>query len=311
MRKVYLFLLVVTFGFASACQSAIPNSASMGEQPPLKVLAVETFLADIAQNVAGDRLMVETLMPIGIDPHEFEPTPSDLAKISSSRLLIIIGGGMEGWLEKILVNAGGDRTEIVASSGLASRKPSEGEPIDPGESKFTDPHFWLDPTNVIRFVENIRDGFTYADPQGRSIYAQNAAAYISRLKDLDVWINQQVAQIPPPRRLLVTNHESLGYFADRYGFKIVGAIIPSVSSESSPSAQQLAELINQIKQTGAPAIFLETGANDELARQIAEETDVKVITGLYTHSIAKPGEGPASYLDMMKLNVNLIVEALK
>ena len=164
---------------------------------------------------------------------------------------------------------------------------------------------------MVRYVENIRDGLSQADPAGKESYAQNADAYIARLQDLDGWIRQQVAQVPPERRLLVTNHESLGYFADRYGLRIVGTIIPSTSSEASPSAQQLVRLIEVIKSTHAPAVFLETGANPQLARQVSQETGVKVVTDLYTHSITPAGGDAPTYLDMMKYNTLAIVNALK
>ena len=144
-----------------------------------------------------------------------------------------------------------------------------------------DPHFWLDPTKAITYVENIRDGLSQADPAGKDVYAANAAAYIAQLQELDTWIAQQVGQsIPAERRQIVTNHESFGYFADRYGFTIIGTVVPSVSTGSAPSAQQLARLVDRIKATGAPAIFLETGANPQLAQQVAAETGVKVVTDL-------------------------------
>jgi ABC-type Zn uptake system ZnuABC Zn-binding protein ZnuA len=174
-----------------------------------------------------------------------------------------------------------------------------------------DPHFWLDPNNVVKYVENIRDGLIAADPDGKDIYTQNAASYIAQLNELDAWIKQQVNAIPEDRRLIVTNHESFGYFADRYGFKIIGTIIPSVSTGSSPSAQQMARLVDHIRETGAIAIFLETGSNPKLAEQIAQETGVKVVSDLYTHSITEPGGKAPTYIDMMKYNVQAIVEALK
>jgi len=142
------------------------------------------------------------------------------------------------------------------------------------------------------------------------IYAQNTQNYITQLKELDQWIRAQVSQIPPAKRLLVTNHESFGYFADRYGFTIIGTVIPSTSSEASPSAKQMAALIDRIKQYSVKAIFLETGANPQLAEQIAQETGAQVITDMYTHSItAASGEAP-TYIEMMKHNVSLLA-ALK
>ncbi|MBE0697774.1 MAG: zinc ABC transporter substrate-binding protein, partial [Anaerolineaceae bacterium] len=295
----------------SACQTA---PKANGQNPGLKVLAVETFLADIAQNVAGDRLTIQALVPIGADPHEFEPTPQDIARISQSSLLIINGTGFELWLQKTLEAAGGTHTTVEASTGLVSRTPREGEAVmhaaEPANDA-GDPHFWLDPLSVVKYVENIRDGLIQVDPQGKEIYTQNADIYIAKLKELNAWIADQVKQIPLDHRRIVTNHESFGYFADRYGFQIIGTVIPSVSSSASPSAQQLARLVDSIRAAHAPAIFLETGTNPQLANQVAQETGIKVITGLQTHSITAPGGDAPTYIDMMRMNTKLIVAALK
>jgi len=300
VTRLFFFAAVTIL---AACAPATPTSRA------LRVLATESFLADIAQNVAGNRLKVDALLPIGVDPHSFEPTPSDVRRVADSTVLIVNGAGVEEFLKRLLDNAGGNRQIIEASKGLTSRKPSAGEPVDADNP--IDPHFWLDPNNVVKYVENIRDGLSQADPDGAASYAVNASAYIAKLKELDPWIVEQVKVLPVERRLLVTNHESLGYFADRYGFKIIGSIIPSISTDSSPSAQQLAKLIDQIKKTHAPAIFLETSANPQLANQISQETGVKVVIGLYTHSISD-ASGPApTYIDMMKYNVKVIVDALK
>jgi ABC-type Zn uptake system ZnuABC Zn-binding protein ZnuA len=308
--KVTAFLITITLWgcipvLSTACQSKPANDHA------LRVLVVETFLADITQNITGDRLKVEALMPLGADPHSFEPTPQDVARVAKSDVLIVNGAGFEEFLTPLLQNAGGKRLVIEASAGLVSRIPGAGESASNGDDHEVDPHFWLNPINTIHYVENIRDGLSQADPAGKDIYARNAQAYIAQLNDLDAWIAAQAAQIPVEQRLLVTNHESLGYFADRYGFRVVGAIIPSVSTSASPSAQQLAALIDQIKASGAPAIFLETGSNPQLAQQIAGETGVQVVTDLYTHSVSA-AEGPApTYIELMRYNASQIVEALR
>ena len=311
--------LTICAWLVSACQPVAGLAPTPAVTAPgLDVLAVETFLADIAQNVAGDRLRVAALMPIGIDPHSFEPTPQDVAKVAGSDVLIVNGAGFEEFLSKLLQNAGGQRQVIEAAAALQTRSP-QGEETgqqhqDDAEDEHGhagDPHFWLDPRSVIKYVENIRDGLSQADPDGAPIYAANARAYIAQLEALDQWVAEQVHQVPQERRLLVTNHESFGYFADRYGFKIIGAIVPGISPTAAPSAQQLAALIDHIQASGAPAIFLETGANPQLAQQVAAETDIKVVTGLYSHSITAP-DGPApTYIDMIKYNTTAIVEALK
>jgi ABC-type Zn uptake system ZnuABC Zn-binding protein ZnuA len=302
-------LLALAFSLA-ACQP-VNNASLTGNETSLKVLAVETFLADIAQNVAGNRVTVESLIPLGLDPHAFEPTPQDVQKIAESTVLIVNGAGLETWLTKTLENAGGQRQVIAASSGLTSRTAREGEETVTTGTEKGDPHFWLDPILVVKYVENIRDGLIAADPAGKDIYTKNAMDYIAQLNALDAWIKTQIAQLPAEHRLIVTNHESFGYFADRYGFKIIGTIVPSVSSDASPSAQELARLVDQIHKTGAVAIFLETGASPQLAEQVSSETGVKVVTRLYSHSITEPGGKAPTYIDMLKYNVNLIVEALK
>ncbi len=207
---------------AAGCGAA--RSSSGGGR--LDVVAVETFLADIAQNVAGDRFAVKPLLPPGADPHAYEPTPRDVAGVASADLLIVNGGGLEGTLLTTLQNAGGGAKIVDVSAGLPSRSPQPGEPrLAAGQA---DPHFWLDPMLVKTYVANIRDAFIKADPPGRAAYTANAAAYNARLTALDAWIKARVAQIPPRDRRLVTNHASAGYFANRYGFQIVGTVIPGV-----------------------------------------------------------------------------------
>ena len=148
------------------------------------------------------------------------------------------------------------------------------------------------------------------NPDDADVYQANARAYIAQLQELDAWINGQVAQIPPKRRVLVTNHDSLEYFAERYGFKIVGSVISGFSSDASPSAEQMAELIDRIKLFEAPAIFLDATDNPSLAQQIASETGVKVVADLHLESLTE-GAPANTYIDMMKDNVTKIVEALK
>ena len=294
-RLIYLGLVLLAACQASSVATPQPNSESH-EEGDINVLVVESFLADIAQNVAGERLEVETLVPPGVDPHTFQPTPQDVARITNSQVLIANGAGLEEWLQEVIDNAGGERLVIEAAQGL------QGNP-----DRQDDPHFWLDPNYVIHYVEQIRDGLMAVDPQGEAEYTQNAAEYMRELSELDAWIADQVEQVPPERRRLVTNHESFGYFADRYGFTIIGTVIPSASTGASPSARQLVDLVEAIKGTNTPAIFLESGTNPELAEQVAREAGVEVIVDLLTHSILPPD----GYIDMMQYNTLAIVEALK
>jgi ABC-type Zn uptake system ZnuABC Zn-binding protein ZnuA len=263
MKRGQYFIIasIVICTLALAGCGTTPEEA--GSAPAANILAVESFLADIAQNVAGERVTVESLIPAGLEPHTFEPTPQDLAHITNSQVLIVNGAGLEEWLQEVLDNAGGERLVIEASEGLSQNS-----------SRPDDPHFWLDPNHVIHYVENIRAGLSQVDPEGEQIYAENTAAYIAQLEELHNWVRAQVEHIDPDRRILVTNHESFAYFAERYGFEIIGTIVPSVSTGASPSAQQLVQLM---------------------------------IKDLYTHSILPPG----SYIDMIKYNTQAIIEALQ
>ena len=280
------------------CLVIVLASCSRGSAPD--VLTTTTILADVARNVTGDRLTVRSLLPPGIDPHSYQPVPQDAAKIKDSNVLVFHGGEYERFLDGLLETAGGPGRMVEASRGVRFRSGADG----------VDPHAWLDPTNVIVYVDNIREGLTEVDPDGAEIYQTNASKYIDQLVELDAWINEQVAQIQPQHRVLVTNHESLGYFAERYGFTIVGAVMPSFSSDSSPSAQQMAGLIEQIKIHEALAVFLDASDNPDLAKQIAAETDIKVIRDLHLESLTQ-GDPASTYIDMMRDNVTKIVQALQ
>jgi len=272
-----------------------------------KVLASTSFLADIAQNVTGDRAHVDALLPLGADPHAYQAAPSDVSKIAGSDVLILNGLEYEHFIEPLLENAGGEHFTITATDGLFPNQMESEE--NPGEM-VGDPHMWLDVNRVITYVENIRDGLSTADPAGAERYQVNAEAYIAKLQELDAWIFKQVETIPAERRLLVTNHEAMGYFAGRYGFAVAGSILPSFSSEAGVSAQEIAASIDTIKSSGAPAIFLGEVENADLANQIAAETGVAVVDTLYLESLTDGGPA-ATYIDMMKHNVTQIVNALK
>jgi ABC-type Zn uptake system ZnuABC Zn-binding protein ZnuA len=303
MIKRFLLFPILIVLLTSACSP--PTNTETRADSGLKVLATETFLGDIAQNIAGERLKIETLLPVTVDPHEFQPVPQDVIKISQSQVLIINGVGYESWLTNELENSGGQRLVIVASQGLTPNSDPSGEHID------GDPHMWMNPLNVVHYVENIRDGLIKVDPEGKDTYNDNAGAYIASLKNLDSWVKNEVSQLPANKRLLVTNHDALGYFAQAYGFTVVGAIIPSVTDDASTSAKEMGDLIDTIKSNGVPAIFLDISENPELAQQVSAESGAKVVTDLYVETLSAP-DGPApTYIEMIKHDVTVIVDALK
>lgn len=305
MKKVFNKIFVTLT--LSALILAGCGSAPQSTDNTFKVLASTSFLADIAQNVAGDRVIVETLLPLGADPHAYQAAPADVSKIAESDVLILNGLEYEHFIEPLLENAGGEHLIITATDGLTPNRIESEE--NPGEM-VGDPHMWLDVNRATRYVENIRDGLIQADPEGAETYEANAATYIDQLLELDGWIWEQVQTIPAERRMLVTNHEAMGYFAEHYGFTVVSSILPSFSSEAGVSAQEIAAAIEAVKSSGAPAIFLDEVENADLANQIAAETGVNVVDTLYLESLTD-GEPAATYFDMMKHNVTQIIEGLK
>jgi ABC-type Zn uptake system ZnuABC Zn-binding protein ZnuA len=280
----------------------------------LRVVALETFLADIARAVAGSYVEVISLMPTGSDPHTYEPTPTDVRRVLECDLLISNGAGYDVSIVRQLTRTADQVPILEAALGIDLLAPSyRVQPIDGSQNSPEaqgDPHTWLDPINVVRYAENIRDELSRLDPAHAPQYAANAEAYRLDLVTLDAWIRSQVEALPPERRLLVTNHESLGYFAARYGFTVVGTLLPGLSSSTSPSARGLAQLVQAIRAAHVPAVFLETGSDTRLAEQVAQESGVRVVTMLFTESLS-PLDGPAAtYLDMMRYDTRTIVTAL-
>lgn len=288
LRLTLLVVLAVTSIWPAAAQD-----------PPLRVVATTTILADVVRRVGEPWAQVTALLPVGTDVHAFQPTPADLARLADADLLVINGFDLEAGLQNLLTAFPGE--PLIASAGITPRLFPDGS---------ADPHVWLDPRHVEVWVANVAAALSAADPQRASLYAANAALYRRFLEALDGWILERVAQVPATHRRLVTDHDAFGYFAARYGFELVGTVILGGSSASEPSARALAELEEAIRRTGVRAVFVGQSVNPELARRLAEDTGVPLVF-VYTGSLSGP-EGPAStYLDYMRFNTNAVVEALR
>jgi len=290
---------------AGACQPVV----SPVSQPAPRVVTTSNILGEWARQVGGDRVTVLSLIRVGSDAHTFQPGAEEVTRVAAADLVFTVGLGLEaGWLDKLLVNASADPARVVALGELV-------DPLVlalPGDKLAPwDPHFWFDPLRVKTAIGAIASQLSRLDPAGAAQYAANAQAYREKLDQLDTWIEGTVAQVPQEQRLLVTTHEGLGYFARRYGFAVVGTVIPGLSTEREPSAQELAQLVGSIQRQRAPAIFIEQGVSDRLALSIAQETGVQVVRSLYVESLGDPGSGADSYLGLMRTDVNLIVEALR
>jgi manganese/iron transport system substrate-binding protein len=276
-----------------------------------KVVATTTIAGDVVSVIGGEAISLAILLPVGSDPHAYEPAPQDLVAVAEADLIFINGAGLEAFLEPLLQNSGTEAEVVSVSDGVALRHMEEEhsgeEEAPPGES---DPHVWFDPNNVVIWAKNIEQRLSELDPANAKLYAANAASYEAALHELDTWIIEQVAQVPQERRKLVTDHLAFGYFADRYGFEQVGAIFPGFSTLAEPSAQELAELEETIRRLGVPAIFVGTTVNPALAEQIAADTGTKVVF-LYTGSLSEPGGPASSYLKLMRYDVAALAAALK
>ncbi len=290
------FFLTLTLAALTACSApASPSTNGL-----LAVVATTSLIGDVARQIGADRVSVNVLLPIGADPHAFEPRPQDVAALTDADLVLVNGLGLEATLQPLLGNA---RTIVTVSDGIPALPFAE-------EGGGLDPHVWQDPNNVIVWVRNIRDAFAQADPAHADEYASNAETYIAELTALDAWIKEQVAQIPEANRKLVTDHEDFGYFTARYGFEQVGAVVPSVSTGSAPSAQELAALEDAIRSSGVKAVFVGSTVSPDLSRRVADDTGIRLVF-LFTDSLSAAGGDAESYLAFMRHNVNAIVEALK
>ncbi len=271
----------------------------------IKAISTISIIGDVVKNVAGGAVNLVVLVGPDGDAHEYEPIPADSVNIAKAGIIFENGLHLEHWLDKLYSASGSKAKRIVVSQGVSPR-------IFEDNPQETDPHAWQDVTNVILYTQNVRDALIAIDPSNKDKYTVNANDYIQKLQSLDAWVHAQVALIPVDKRKLVTNHDALGYFAGRYGFKIIGAVIPSATTEAAdPSAKETAELLNIIKSNGVHAIFLENMANPKLARTLSKEAGVQVCPELYTDALGPVGSEGETYLKMIKYNVKIFIEYLK
>ena len=280
-------------------------STGTGQNAPLQIATSFSVLEDLVRNVGADRVQVRSFVPRNGDAHSFEPGTQDVKILSQSEVVFINGLGLEAWFKKLLSNAASNASVITLSDGLKPRQLQEdGQIID-------DPHMWWDLTRTQAYVTHIAQALEKADPAGKAVYAKNAKKYNAALTKLDAWAKLEVATIPVARRKLVTNHDSLGYFAARYGLRIIGQVIPSLGTEQAPSAKELANLSRTIKREGIHAIFIENTLNSKLAQTLASETGASIAPPLYTDSLGTPGSSGETFIKAFRYNLTTIVKALK
>jgi zinc/manganese transport system substrate-binding protein len=299
--------LLGLLALASACTSVPPSSSS--STPAKKTLVVTySILGAVVKDLVADRANVVVPMPNGQDPHEWEPSAKDIETLNKADLVVQNGLGLEGGMEKTLAQAQkNDVRFFTASDHITVRKVGPGEGLATGDpdqaAGANDPHLWMDPLTMKMVVDAL--AVQLKTDLGIDV-ADRARDLDSRLDALNKEVTDQVATVPPANRKLVTGHESLGYFAQRYGFKLVGAIIPSLSSQAEVSASELAALKKKIQDNQVKAIFAELGTPAAVATAIGKETGVQVIP-LATHTL--PADG--SYFTFMRAIAKVITDALR
>jgi zinc/manganese transport system substrate-binding protein len=270
---------------AAAAALALPGCGEDGGSPgdgAVQAVATTTHVADLLANVGGERVEVRALLTPASDPHEYEPRPSDARAVAQSALVVRSGGDLDEWLRDVLDNAGGDAEVLTL--------------LDAVRARGDDPHWWQGPRNAVRAVGAIRDALSEADPDGAAEYRRNAAAYARRIEALDSRIRACMAAIPARRRKLVTTHDAYGYFAARYDIEVIGAVIPSLSSQARPSAGDTDALVRQIRREGVEAVFPESALDPRLERAIAREAGAEVGESLYADALGPQGSAGDNYL---------------
>jgi len=294
-----------------ACVLVLVSCAgSPGEgEAGLRIVATTSIWGDVVSELAGEDAAVEVLVPIGVDAHEYQPTPRHIASLQQADLVVANGLGLEAGLTDVLESARADGANIYEVGPELGPLPFAGHDPDEEEDHHDDPHVWFDPLRMATAAGLIAERMAEIDP---SIdWAGRAEAYARSLVETDAAITEILATVPGPDRKLVTNHEALGYFADRYDFEIVGVVVPGGSSLGDPSSAEMAALVDEIRHEGVDAIFAETSQPTRLAEAVAAEVggDVAIVE-LFTESLGEPGSGAETLVEMLLADAMLIANAL-
>lgn len=291
----FLLGLMITLG---ACESRSAQTPPAGLRK-LTAVTTLTVLADLIQQVGGDKVQVKALVPPGGEVHTYQPTPGDIKSVAQAGIVFYNGAHLEEWIDETIRSAGKPNLPIVVlSEGLSLIR----------EGNEPNPHLWLDVRNAKAYVEKIRDALGKVDPANAGYYAERAKSYLARLDELDEWIQAEVNTIPTPRRKLVTFHDAFPYLARRYGFSLVGVLVASPGKD--PSARELTALARRIKRERVPAVFAEAQFNPKALEILARDAGVRVVTNLYNDSLSTGPEAD-TYIAMMKHDVTEIVKALR
>lgn len=313
---VAVALPLVALG-AGACSDGGPDAGG-----DAAVVATTSILADITDRVGCGEVEVTELVPRGTDSHEFEPSPRDADRLRSASLVVANGLGLEAGLTDSLEAARTDGVEVVEVGPEVDPLPADHVEGENGEEERgeeeqdrgeLDPHVWMDPDRMAVAAGVI--GQHLASTEGLPVSAARieecAAGYQQELRELADEMEDALAVVPAANRKLVTGHEALGYFADRFDFEVIGAVIPSTSTLAETNPRDLEELADAVREAGVPAVFGETTQPAALADDLADKVGARIeVVELYTESLGEPGGGAGTYVDMMRTDATRVADAL-
>jgi zinc/manganese transport system substrate-binding protein len=294
---------------------------ALAQADRLPVVASFSILGDMAAQLGGDRIALRVIAGPDVDAHGFQPRPSDVVALREARLVLRNGLGFDAWMDRLVGAAGFRGAVVTATEGITPRAmaghshdhdhgaAARRRPHSVGPRSVPDPHAWQDLRLGQVYLRNITAALVAADPAGEAVYRRNAEAYAARLTALDGWVRAQVGTVPEARRRVVTSHDAFGYLGAAYG--IAFSAPQGVSTESEPSAAEIARLIRQIRQQRITAVFLENMSNPAMIRRVATEAGVQVGGRLYADALSGPSGPAPTYEAMFRHNIGLLVPAMR
>lgn len=270
-------------------------------QAKTRVVCTTTIIFDITKNIAGNKADVICILPIGSDPHIYEPIPSDATKIANADILLKNGLYLEGWLEKLITNTIDKSKVFSVSEGVIAIQNS-------GMHASPDPHAWMNPLNGKIYAQNIANFLAKVDSLNADWYQNQADNYIKKLDSLDVYVRNKINQIPENQRILITSHDAFRYFGIEYGIKVESAM--GTSTDAEVMIEDMNRIVNTIKKTGVNAIFVESTINPKFIEQIAHDQGVIVGGSLFADSIGDTLSKAPTYIQMIKSNTDTIFDGL-
>mgnify|MGYP004521552491 FL=1 len=311
MKKLLVATLVVLgiAGCATGKENSSQTTSATAENKKLQVVTTNSIIYDMTKNIAGDLVDLHSIVPVGQDPHEYEPLPEDVQKVQKADLIFYNGINLENaedaWFTKMVKNAGkvADKDYFAVSDGVEVIY-LEGQ----NEAGKEDPHAWLNIENGVIYAKNIAKQLIAKDPKNKETYEKNLAAYVEKLEALDKDAKQRIAKIPEEKRLIVTSEGCFKYFSKAYDIK--SAYIWEINTEEEGTPEQITKLVRQLRESKVPSLFVESSVDDRPMKTVSQETGLPIYSTIFTDSIAEAGKDGDSYYSMMKWNLDKIIEGL-